>query len=121
MWHAPFHPLRTRVQCGFRATINNACGPAFTCRAESPKRWRRAPADHEFMQAETKVQVFLFANSSPYPSVLLKCLALSEVLNFWDHKNVSICGVEAWSVSVGGRFSLRPGVPGSAGWKTPRS
>ena len=90
MWHAPFHPLRTRVQCGFRATINNACGPAFTCSAESPKRWRRAPADHEFMQAETKVQVFLFANSSPYPAVLLKCLALSEVLNFWDHKNVSI-------------------------------
>ncbi len=57
------------------------------------------PADHEFMQAETKVQVFLFANSSPYPSLLLKCLALSEVLNFWDHKNVSItylyCGVKA--------------------------
>jgi hypothetical protein len=90
MWHAPFHTLRTHVQRGFSGRLKSGCGPAFTGCAESPKRCLGPLVDPSPRGPKPKPGAFIFANSSPSLAALLKCLALSEVLNFWDHNNVSI-------------------------------
>src|SRR5439155_70572 len=120
MWHAPFHPLRTRVQCGFRATINNACGPAFTCSAESPKRWRRALVDPSPRGPKPKPgilirQLFAFIRD---PAKMPCFIGSPELLGPQERIYIVVLRLRC---VYEGHLQPRPGVPGSAGWKTPRS